>query len=67
MDIARRARPWRRGVIAVLAAAALAGGAMITTGQPAYAADESISVNFSAVSGTPTYRASGWIYGMTEN
>ncbi|WP_230393872.1 RICIN domain-containing protein [Plantactinospora alkalitolerans] len=35
--------------------------------QPAYAADESISVNFSAASGTPTYRASGWIYGMTEN
>ncbi|KJK43015.1 beta-xylosidase [Lentzea aerocolonigenes] len=34
---------------------------------PANAANESISVNFSATNGTPTYRASGWIYGMTEN
>ncbi|KOV83177.1 beta-xylosidase [Nocardia sp. NRRL S-836] len=34
---------------------------------PAQAANESISVNFSATTGTPTHRASGWIYGMTEN
>ncbi|MCW6007164.1 RICIN domain-containing protein [Micromonospora sp. CPCC 205371] len=40
---------------------------MVGVAQPAYAADESISVNFSVASGTPTYRASGWIYGMTEN
>ncbi|RCG26609.1 beta-xylosidase [Sphaerisporangium album] len=34
---------------------------------PAQAADQSITVNFSAAGGSPTYRASGWIYGMTEN
>src|SRR4051794_10640109 len=34
---------------------------------PAWAADESLSVNFSSSAGTPTYRASGWIYGMTED
>jgi hypothetical protein len=65
--MARRRGPRRRGLAAVLAAALLAGGAMVGVAQPAFAADESISVNFSAASGTPTYRASGWIYGMTEN
>jgi hypothetical protein len=35
--------------------------------EPARAADESLSVNFSASAGPPTYRASGWIYGMTED
>ena len=34
---------------------------------PAQAADESIAVNFSVTGGPPTYRASGWIYGMTED
>ncbi|GAB2812132.1 RICIN domain-containing protein [Lentzea nigeriaca] len=34
---------------------------------PARAADESIAVDFSTGGGAPTYRASGWIYGMTEN
>jgi hypothetical protein len=67
VDIARGGRPRRRGLAAILAAAVLAGAAMVASGQPAYAADESISVNFSTSSGTPTYRASGWIYGMTEN
>jgi hypothetical protein len=67
VDIAQRGRPGRRGLVAILAAAVLAGVAMVATVQPAYAADESISVNFSTASGTPTYRASGWIYGMTEN
>jgi hypothetical protein len=67
VDIARRGRPGRRSLVAILAAAVVAGGAMVATVQPAYAADESISVNFSTASGTPTYRASGWIYGMTEN
>lgn len=57
---------WRtvRGSAAALAAGALVA-AFLTT--PAQAADESISVNFSVAGGTPTYRASGWIYGMTEN
>ena len=67
MDIARRGRPGRRSLAAILAAAMLAGSALITTVQPAYAADEFIGVNFSTASGAPTYRASGWIYGMTEN
>jgi hypothetical protein len=33
----------------------------------AQAADEAIAVDFSAGGGSPTYRASGWIYGMTED
>ncbi|MEV4140994.1 RICIN domain-containing protein [Dactylosporangium sp. NPDC049742] len=41
--------------------------ATLTVATPANAADESISVNFSVAGGSPTYRASGWIYGMTEN
>ncbi|MEJ3745629.1 ricin-type beta-trefoil lectin domain protein [Actinomycetes bacterium KLBMP 9797] len=67
MDIARRRGPRGRGLVVALVAAVLTGGAMVGVAQPAYAADESISVNFSVASGTPTYRASGWIYGMTEN
>ncbi len=41
--------------------------ASLTIPSPARAADESIAVNFSVAGGSPTYRASGWIYGMTEN
>ena len=41
--------------------------AVVSLPAPAWAADESLSVNFSASAGTPTYRASGWIYGMTED
>ncbi|TDC43941.1 RICIN domain-containing protein [Micromonospora sp. KC213] len=41
--------------------------ATIALSSAAQAADESLAVNFSASSGAPTYRASGWIYGMTEN
>ncbi|RSM85718.1 beta-xylosidase [Kibdelosporangium aridum] len=53
----------RRGIAAFLTIAA----SVITLAAPAQAADESISVNFSVAGGSPTYRASGWIYGMTEN
>ncbi|WP_442935258.1 RICIN domain-containing protein [Micromonospora sp. CPCC 206061] len=67
VDIAPRRGPRGRGRVAILAAAVLTVGAMVGVAPPAYAADESISVNFSVASGTPTYRASGWIYGMTEN
>ena len=50
------------------AAAALVTGAIMASGlTPAQAADESISVNFAVPTGTPTYRASGWIYGMSED
>jgi hypothetical protein len=59
-------RRWRRGRV-VAAAVALTAGLVVIVAQPALAADESISVDFSVTNGTPTYRASGWIYGMTEN
>jgi hypothetical protein len=51
----------------MLAAGMLAAAALITNAPPAQAADEAITVNFSVAGGSPTYRASGWIYGMTEN
>jgi len=59
-------RRWRVGsllagvLVFAVAGAGLAAGA-------AAASDESLSVDFSATNGTPTYRASGWIYGMTED
>nr|WP_123606988.1 ricin-type beta-trefoil lectin domain protein [Micromonospora sp. Llam0] len=46
---------------------AVAVGLAVVIAQPALAADESISVNFAQANGAPTYRASGWIYGMTED
>jgi hypothetical protein len=55
-----RTHPWRRGSV-------LADGLVGIVAQPAPAVDESISVGFSVTDGTPTYRASGWIYGMAEN
>lgn len=57
----------RRGLSAVLVAVLTAGGVCAVASRPASAADESISVDFSTVAGAPTHRASGWIYGMTEN
>ncbi|GII81709.1 beta-xylosidase [Sphaerisporangium rufum] len=57
----------RRGLAALLSACALAAASLLASATPAQAADESISVDFSAGGGSPTYRASGWIYGMTEN
>lgn len=45
----------------------LATGLAVVPAQPVLAADESITVDFSVTNGTPTYRASGWIYGMTED
>ncbi|KAB1948561.1 RICIN domain-containing protein [Micromonospora sp. ALFpr18c] len=57
-----------RSLVARLVVGLLAAASAVTVAAPAArAADESISVNFSTTSGTPTYRASGWIYGMTEN
>ena len=55
------------GHVASLAVGMLVIAAALTPAGPAQAADESITVNFSAAGGSPTYRASGWIYGMTEN
>jgi Ricin-type beta-trefoil lectin domain len=59
----------RRGRVLTTAfvALAVAAGVVGMIARPARAADESISVDFSVTNGTPTYRASGWIYGMTEN
>jgi hypothetical protein len=57
---------WRRAA-ARFAVGALVAASLFTVSAPAQAADESITVNFSVAGGSPTYRASGWIYGMTEN
>jgi hypothetical protein len=56
-----------RRVLARLAVGTLAAASLLTFASPAQAADESITVNFSVAGGAPSYRASGWIYGMTEN
>lgn len=61
------ARRRGRGVTAVLAIAASVVTSLVAPGPAALAGDESISVDFSVAGGSPTYRASGWIYGMTEN
>jgi hypothetical protein len=60
-------RQRRRRVLAATLALALATALAVLGARPAAAADESISVNFATTSGTPTFRASGWIYGMTED
>jgi hypothetical protein len=57
----------RRGLAAIVTAGALVASALVSSAGPAQAADESISVNFATAGGAPTYRASGWIYGMSEN
>ncbi|GIH66638.1 RICIN domain-containing protein [Microbispora siamensis] len=62
-----RRRSRRRGLAALFSAAALVVASVVATAAPAQAADESITVDFSVAGGSPAYRASGWIYGMTEN
>jgi hypothetical protein len=57
----------RRRLAARVAVGALLATSLIAVTAQAQAADESITVNFSVAAGSPTYRASGWIYGMTEN
>jgi hypothetical protein len=61
-----RRRP-HRFISMLLAAGTVAAGSLVAVAGPAQAADEAISVNFSIAGGAPTYRASGVIYGMTEN
>ncbi|TMR99199.1 RICIN domain-containing protein [Nonomuraea basaltis] len=63
----KRRRTGRRSIAALFAIGALVAGSVFRTAAPAQAADESITVNFSVAAGSPTYRASGWIYGMTED
>ncbi|GAA1510385.1 RICIN domain-containing protein [Sphaerisporangium rubeum] len=69
MDVPSQRRRGRRLRLcaALLSFGALAATSLVTLAAPAQAADQSIAVNFSVTNGTPTYRASGWIYGMTEN
>jgi hypothetical protein len=67
VDLSRQRPRARRGLAALLITGALTGASAVALPAPAQAADESVSVDFSAVGGSPTYRASGWIYGMTEN
>lgn len=62
----RRVRNTARRAAAVAVAGALAAWSLVAA-SPVYAGDESISVDFSAGQGAPTYRASGWIYGMAED
>jgi hypothetical protein len=45
----------------------IAASLIASASRPARAADESIAVDFAVTGGSPTYRASGWIYGMTED
>ncbi|WP_214109141.1 RICIN domain-containing protein [Acrocarpospora catenulata] len=59
--------PPSRRLAALLSIGALVAASVVTASVPAQAADESITVNFATAGGSPTYRASGWIYGMTEN
>ena len=58
--------PTRTRIVWILAGA-LAAFAVVAAPSPARADDQSVSVNFAATAAAPTYRASGWIYGMTEN
>ncbi|MGW4945333.1 RICIN domain-containing protein [Actinoplanes sp. NPDC004185] len=62
----RPASPARTRIGRILAGALAAAG-VLAAPAPARADDQSISVNFAATGSAPTYRASGWIYGMTEN
>src|SRR4051812_21292284 len=55
-----------RSPFRVLALCAVSIG-MLAVGTPARADNQSLSVNFAVTGAAPTYRASGWIYGMTEN
>ncbi|WP_307848748.1 cellulose binding domain-containing protein [Microbispora oryzae] len=66
-DAGSRRRRGRRGGLAALLSLGALVAASVLSAAPAQAADQSITVNFATTNGSPTYRASGWIYGMTEN
>lgn len=65
MHVARTHRWHRYGILA--AVLSLAATLAVWVARPALAADETVTVNLGTTTGTPTYRASGWIYGMTED
>ena len=62
----RSASSPRVRIVRSLAAVLAALGALAAP-SPARADDQSLTVNFATTGAAPTYRASGWIYGMTEN
>jgi hypothetical protein len=64
---ASHSRLSRRRITRLAVGVLVAVSAVTLDAPAAQAADESIAVNFSVAGGTPTYRASGWIYGMTED
>ncbi|MGW0842834.1 RICIN domain-containing protein [Streptomyces sp. NPDC002787] len=57
-------RPGRTTVVATLCASV---AAVLLPGTAAQAADTTVAVDFATAGGAPTYRASGTIYGMSEN
>ncbi|GAB1818817.1 RICIN domain-containing protein [Herbidospora sp. RD11066] len=57
----------RTRLTTLIAACALAITGLVVPAAPALAGDEAITVNFATTGASPSYRASGWIYGMTEN
>jgi hypothetical protein len=58
-------RPWLRLRPALLAVVALS--MQLASIAPVLAANETVSVNFASSGGTPTYRASGFIYGLSAD
>ncbi|MFG1649491.1 cellulose binding domain-containing protein [Micromonospora sp. NPDC049275] len=62
----RSAPPPRFRASHLLAGVLIAAG-VLSVSVPAHADNQSISVNFATGTAAPTYRASGWIYGMSEN
>jgi hypothetical protein len=67
VDITPRRRRRRGHALSALLSVGALVAASVLSPAPAEAADQSITVDFSAAGASPTYRASGWIYGMTEN
>ncbi|MDG5809459.1 hypothetical protein P9869_44050, partial [Streptomyces ossamyceticus] len=66
----RQVRPGARrprGAVALTALLVSFATAVVVPGAPAHAADTTVAVDFSTAGGAPTYRASGTIYGMSEN
>jgi hypothetical protein len=68
---ARTTRTARTGVrsrtVTLAALLASVAATVVLPGTSAQAADTTVAVDFATVGGAPTYRASGTIYGMSEN
>ncbi|MFI8932212.1 RICIN domain-containing protein [Streptomyces sp. NPDC053474] len=57
----------RRGALASVAVLLATLAATLVPAAPSQAADTTVAVDFSAAGGAPTHRASGTLYGMTED